>query len=227
MSIPLTIIDGTFTRDENLLEYTVKEDGGDEWDLRAHTWEDDGKFHGVVIIKGRARQPYAEGDTIDDMALKLAEQVIAIKRQMESEEKRAEQAKAHSRAIVDERERNMEPYHGFTGSVSPETVGGKQWTDPLTGHLWTYAGNYGWFDEDTLEARYASLGMADQRAVHAGSGTCHAPGHFGLARTVRRGLDEGLTPEQIVIQAEKENGYAARFQAAEMIRALQNQDAQQ
>lgn len=52
MSIPLTIIDGTFTRDENLLEYTVKEDGGDEWDLRAHTWEDDGKFHGVVIIKG-------------------------------------------------------------------------------------------------------------------------------------------------------------------------------
>lgn len=28
MSIPLTIIDGTFTRDENLLEYTVKEDGG-------------------------------------------------------------------------------------------------------------------------------------------------------------------------------------------------------
>ena len=31
MSIPLTIIDGTFTRDENMLEYTVKEDGGDEW----------------------------------------------------------------------------------------------------------------------------------------------------------------------------------------------------
>lgn len=30
MSIPLTIIDGTFNRDENLLEYTVKEDGGDE-----------------------------------------------------------------------------------------------------------------------------------------------------------------------------------------------------
>lgn len=30
MSIPITIIDGTFTRDENLLEYTVKEDGGDE-----------------------------------------------------------------------------------------------------------------------------------------------------------------------------------------------------
>lgn len=151
MGIPLTIIDGTFTRDGNLLEYTVKEDGGDEWDLRAHAWESDGKFHGVVIIKGHARQPYAEGDTIDDMALKLAEQVIAIKRHLEEEEERAEQARAHSRVIVDERERNMEPYHGFTSSVSPEIVGGKQWTDPLTGHLWTYAGDYGWFDEDTLE----------------------------------------------------------------------------
>lgn len=69
--------------------------------------------------------------------------------------------------------------------------------------------------------------MDEQRAVHAGSGTCHTPGHFGLARTVRRGLDEGLTPEQITRQAEKENGYRARIQAAEMIRALQNQDAQQ
>lgn len=227
MSIPLTIIDGTFTRDENMLEYTVKEDGGDEWDIRAHACESDGKFHGVVIIKGHARQPYAEGDTIDDMALKLAEQVITIKRHLEEGEERAEQVRAHSRIIVDERERNMEPYHGFTSSVSPEIVGGKQWTDPLTGHLWTYAGDYGWFDEDTLEDRYASLGMDEQRAVHAGSGTCHAPGHFGLARTVRRGLDEGLTPEQITRQAEKENGYHARIQAAEMIRALRNQDSQQ
>ena len=130
MGIPLTIIDGTFTWDGNLLEYTVKEDGGDEWDLRAHAWESDGKFHGVVIIKGHARQPYAEGDTIDDMALKLANKVIAIKRHLEEEEERAEQARAHSRIVVDERERNMEPYHGFTSSVSPEIVGGKQWTDP-------------------------------------------------------------------------------------------------
>lgn len=77
------------------------------------------------------------------------------------------------------------------------------------------------------EDRYASLGMDGQRAVHAGSGTCHAPGHFGLARTVRRGLDEGLTLEQITRQAEKENGYHARIQAAEMIRALRNQDSRQ